>query len=412
MLMRLALRSLRRHRRRTALTVFAIAAGAGMVVFAWGFGEGLAGWLTHTAVSGRLGALQVHARGYLDTIDANPIALDLAIDDVLPIVRQTPGVKAAAPRLKLAAIISTGKTSSMVQVEAIDPVADRAVCPDRYASFDAGGPLPAEGARSIVIGAALADSLGVKVGDSVTLMAGTRAGAQNALDFTVAGITRGAAFLESRRVITTRLQDASELVAMPGRTHEIAIALHDPEQSDAVKAALQTALSSSAASSASTAGTEVHTWQEVSPFLRDGVARIRIILRGVSLVLFIVVVLGVANTVLMSVFERVREIGTFVALGMKRRAVQRLFMLEALVLGAVGSVIGGGVGSAVVLWLSIRGIDFTPPGNDAAAILYPVLSPALVVGVGVATLLGAVFASFFPSRRASRLDPVEALRST
>ena len=410
MLMRLALRSLRRHRRRTALTVLAIAAGAGMVVFAWGFGEGLAGWLTHTAVSGRIGALQVHARGYLDTIDANPIALDLAVDDVLPIVRQTPGVKAAAPRLKLAAIISSGKTSSMVQVEAIDPVADRAVCPDRWSSFDAGGPLSVDGGRSVVLGAALADSLGVKVGDSVTLMAGTRAGAQNALDFTVAGITRGAAFLESRRVITTRLQDASELVAMPGRTHEIAIALHDPEQSDAVKAALQTTLSSSAASSS--AGTEVHTWQEVSPFLRDGVARIRIILRGVSLVLFIVVVLGVANTVLMSVFERVREIGTFVALGMKRRAVQALFMLEALVLGAVGSVIGGGVGSAVVLWLSVRGIDFTPPGNDAAAILYPVLSPFLVIGVGVATLLGAVFASFLPARRASRLDPVEALRST
>lgn len=404
MLMRLALRSLRRHRRRTALTVLAIAAGAGMVVFAWGFGEGLAGWLTQTAVSGRLGALQVHARGYLDTIDANPIAMDLAIDDVLPVVQRTPGVRAAAPRLKLAAIASTGRTSSMVQVEAIDPVADRAVCPDRYSSFDAGGPLVAEGGRAIVVGAALAESLGVKVGDTVTLMASTRAGAQNALDFTVAGITRGAAFLESRRVITTRLQDASQLAAMPGRTHEIAIALHDPDQSDAVKAVLQATLLSSA--------TEVHTWQEVSPFLRDGVARIRIILRGVSFVLFIVVVLGVANTVLMSVFERVREIGTFVALGMKRATVQRLFMLEALVLGVVGSVIGGVVGSAVVLGLSIRGIDFTPPGNAAAAILYPVLSPTLVVGVGVATLLGAVFASFFPARRASRLDPVEALRST
>lgn len=410
MLMRLALRSLRRHRRRTALTVAAIAAGAGMVIFAWGFGEGLAGWLTQTAVSGRVGALQVHARGYLDAIDANPITIDLAANDVLPVIRATPGVKAAAPRLKFAAIVSTGRSSSMVQVEAIDPVKDAEVCPSRYTGFDAGGPLSADAGRSVVIGHGLAESLGVKVGDPLTIMASTRAGAQNALDFTVAGITRGAAFMESRRMLTTRLIDAEELLSMTGRTHEVAIALHHPDDSEAVKQALATALQNASTAAANTS--EVHTWQDVSPFLRDGVARIRIILRGVALVLFVVVVLGVANTVLMSVFERVREIGTFVALGMKRARVLQLFVLEAVVMGLVGGVSGGALGSAVVLFLGARGLDFTPPGSEAAAVLYPVLSPALVVGVAVATLVGAVLASFFPARRASRLDPVEALRST
>lgn len=405
MLMRLALRSLRRHRRRTALTVAAIAAGAGMVIFAWGFGEGLAGWLTHTAVSGRVGALQVHAAGYLDAIDANPITIDLKSDDVLPIIRATPGVKAAAPRLKFAAIVSTGKSSSMVQVEAIDPVADAEVCPARYTGFDDGGPLSPTAGRSVVIGHGLAESLGVKVGDPLTVMASTRAGAQNALDFTVAGITRGAAFMESRRMLTTRLVDAEELLAMPGRTHEIAIALTDPDQSELVKMALAAALSASPAP-------EVHTWQDVSPFLRDGVARIRIILRGVALVLFVVVVLGVANTVLMSVFERTREIGTFVALGMKRARVLQLFVVEAVVMGLAGGVSGGALGSAVVLFLGARGLDFTPPGSEVPTVLHPVLAPALVVGVAAATLLGAVVASFFPARRASRLDPVEALRST
>lgn len=402
MLARLALRSLNRNRRRTALTLFAIAFGTAMVVVAWGFGEGIAQWLVHTAVSARMGALQVHQAGYLDTMDANPVAIDFDVVDVAA-VDAVDGVKATAPRIKFAAIVSTGTTSSMVQIEAIDPVRDARVCPDRYPGFVAGGPLTAGTPRAIVLGAALADSLHVKVGDSVTLMAGTRAGAQNALDFTVVGVTQGAGFLESKRVALTRYDDGVELLQMPGRAHELAIALTDPGSTHAVKRALSAVVSPR--------GLEAHTWQEVAPFMRDAVDRVRIVLSGVSLVLFAVVVLGVANTMLMSIFERVREIGTFLALGMTRARVLRMFVFEALVLGSVGGVVGGALGAVIVIVMGAVGVDFSPPGSDVRAVLYPVLLPTVIAGVAVAVVVGAVVASFLPARRASRLDPVEALRA-
>lgn len=401
-LLRLAFRSLARHRRRTALTLSAIAFGAAMVVVMWGIGEGIAGWLVRTAVSGRLGSVQVHALGYVDTIDANPIATDFAEHD-LDRVANVAGVLAVAPRIKFAGIVSTGASSSMVQVDGIDPVADSAVCPERYLGFAAGGPLTRDGVgREIVVGSELAASLGTKVGDTVTLMAGTRAGAQNALDFTVVGITSGGAFLESKRAALTRINDARALLAMPERAHELAVAISPDLDADVVAASIRAAL---------TPKFEVHTWKEVSPFMRDAVDRITIILRGVSAVLFLVVVMGVANTMLMSIFERVREIGTLLALGMKRRAVLTLFVIEAIVMGGLGGLVGGGLGSAIVLALAVKGIDFAPPGSSVDAVLYPVLTPTLVLGVGLAVFAGAVIASFLPARRASRLDPVEALRS-
>lgn len=407
-LLRLAFRSLGRHRRRSALTLAAIAFGAAMVVLLWGIGEGTAAWLTHTAVSGRMGAVQVHAVGYVDTIDANPIATDFAVSD-LDLVGRVAGVRAVAPRIKFAGIVSTGASSSMVQVDAIDPVADTAVCPARTQGFEAGGPLRGAGqAREVVMGAELAASLQTKVGDTVTLMAGTRTGAQNALDFTVVGVTKGGAFLESKRVILTRIGDARTLLAMPERAHELAIAIAPDIDADLVAADVRGALS---ATGATQGKFEVHTWKEVSPFMRDAVDRIRIVLRGVSAVLFLVVVMGVANTMLMSIFERVREIGMLLALGMKRRAVLTLFVVEAVVLGGLGGAVGGGIGAAVVLALSVRGIDFAPPGSTVDAVLYPVLTPSLVFAVAVAVFVGAVIASYLPARRASRLDPVEALRA-
>jgi putative ABC transport system permease protein len=405
-LLRLAFRSLARHRRRTALTLSAIAFGAAMVVVMWGIGEGIAGWLVRTAVSGRMGSVQVHALGYVDTIDANPIATDFAEHD-LDRVANVAGVLAVAPRIKFAGIVSTGASSSMVQVDGIDPVADAAVCPERYLGFAAGGPLTRDGVgREIVVGTELAASLGTKVGDTVTLMAGTRAGAQNALDFTVVGITSGGAFLESKRAALTRINDARALLAMPERAHELAIATAPDLDADVVATSIRAALTAAAPNRF-----EVHTWKEVSPFMRDAVDRITIILRGVSAVLFLVVVMGVANTMLMSIFERVREIGTLLALGMKRRAVLTLCVIEAIVMGGLGGVVGGGLGSAIVLALAINGIDFAPPGSSVDAVLYPVLTPTLVLGVGLAVFAGAVIASFLPARRASRLDPVEALRS-
>jgi len=410
MLLKLAARSLTRHSRRSALTIGAIAAGTAVVIFAWGFGEGIVGWMTRTAQNARLGALQVHAPGYFDVKEADPLKSAFDVDDGLRArLRGTAGVAAITERLLFAGLITTGARSSMVQVEALDPVTEPGVCPDRFAAVP-GGAAALKAPRSVVLGGELAKSLGVKVGDSVTVATATAGGAQNALDFTVSAITAGAGFLESKRIITMGIADGRELTSTEGRAVEIAIAVA-PDGGGVASDHLVEAVRARAQQAVGTAF-EVNSWQTLSPFMRDMVGRIRIVLRGVSTVLFIVVVFGIANTMLMSIFERVREIGTMLALGMKRRKIIQLFLLEASILAGSGALLGTIAGSLAVVILAQRGIDFTPPGSTTQAVIMPVWSLSLVLLVIAAAVAGAVGATAMPARRASRMAPTEALRAT
>jgi putative ABC transport system permease protein len=135
------------------------------------------------------------------------------------------------------------------------------------------------------------------------------------------------------------------------------------------------------------------------------------VLGGISLLLFVVVLTGIINTLSMSVFERTREIGTMLAVGVRRREVLQLFLLEGAVLGVAGGLLGAGLGRLLVAVVASLGIRFHISGLNAVSILRPTVTPTFVASaVGVATA-GALLASLWPAWRASRLDPVEALRS-
>jgi len=216
--------------------------------------------------------------------------------------------------------------------------------------------------------------------------------------------------LESKRIITMGIADGRELTSTEGRAVEIAIAVA-PDGGGVASDHLVEAVRARAQQAVGTAF-EVNSWQTLSPFMRDMVGRIRIVLRGVSTVLFIVVVFGIANTMLMSIFERVREIGTMLALGMKRRKIIQLFLLEASILAGSGALLGTIAGSLAVVILAQRGIDFTPPGSTTQAVIMPVWSLSLVLLVIAAAVAGAVGATAMPARRASRMAPTEALRAT
>ena len=120
---------------------------------------------------------------------------------------------------------------------------------------------------------------------------------------------------------------------------------------------------------------------------------------------------GIINTMLMSVFERVREIGTLLAVGVRRAQVMQMFLIEAAVIGAVGGLLGAVLGRLVVFGFAVKGIAFQLSGVSGSNVLRPFVTAGFTLGAVAVALLGAVGAALWPAFRASRLNPVEALRS-
>jgi putative ABC transport system permease protein len=402
---RLALRNLSRNRRRSALTAIAIVVGVALVIFAWGLMSALLRTMVDDVVNRRLGALLVRPKLDADAVAIAPVDPNLDLTGpLLDVVVGTTGVRAATPRLRFNGMLGNGLTQSMVMVTAIDPVRELTVCPRRPEEVNGGVGhfVDAAHENGVVLGRELSRGLDAPPGTTLTLQASGPSGQVNALDVEVGGVGRGASFLEGKGMVTVPLAFAQSLLKMPGRVTEIAVAVKDGADVVAVQAALQKKLP---------ADVEVVGWGEQLPFLRDAQLRLRVILGGVAFVLFAIAIFGVVNTMLMSVWERVKEIGTLLALGLRRRQIVALFLLEGAMLGVLGGVVGVVAGVVVTVIAGQKGLTFTPPGSAVSFVLHPQPSPSLAVIAFVVAALGSLVASALPARRAAQLDPVEALRA-
>jgi putative ABC transport system permease protein len=369
-------------------------------------------------VQGKTGALQVHPAGYVDNIDALPLEPSIPYDEsVLARVRAVPGITGVTGRIQFSGLVSNGLSQTMFVGRGLDVATEKQAVP--RAGFDVlpGGRALADGDFAhAILGNELAASFHAvtparkaKAADAeglvdrVTLASSSPKGRANSLDVSVEGLNTSSLPFENKRVVTVPLKLAQELLGLPGRVTELAVSVDDLEHLDRIAGELRTALGPQY---------EVHTWQELQPFVRDIISRQRYVMGLISVILFVIIITGIINTMLMSVFERVREIGTMLAVGMRRRQVVALFVMEGAVLGLVGGILGALVGGAVTLWLGHRGILLPAPGAVADSIIRPSVTLLyLVRAVGMATV-GASLAALWPAYRAARLRPVEALAHT
>jgi len=404
LLLRMALRNLARNRRRTLLTLAAIAVGLTAVVAVRGFLDGLQGMLVAGVVEGEVGAIQVHKKGFSTSLDASPLPLRFdGADALAKKLSGVAGVRGAAPRLTFPAMVSRGDQTTFARVTAVDPDTEYAVARRRQ-EFLVGGHV-VQRTNEAVLALELAAALHAKEGDTsqpTAILAGDVDGVLNATDVVVVGRSAAQAQGE-KRAATMSLAAARELVRAPGAATEIVLGVDDGADIDVVANAVRAVVGPDF---------EVHTWVQISPFVADVRSVQNAVLGAVTVIFLIVILLGVANTLLMSVLERVKEIGTLMALGMKRRRILGLFVLEGLLLGVLGAIVGDALGSAILTALIHKGgVAFQPAGASIASTILPVVRVAFLVRMIAIAGIGGVVASFFPAWRASRLRPVEALSS-
>ncbi len=400
----IAFRNVLRNRRRTLITLSALTIGVAAVGSIRGILNGLQDTIVRSTIEGTLGAIQVHRTGYLANVMSTPLSLDFALDDaLLDKVKRVPGVVAVAPRIQFAGSLTLSATDDNDSPEAVffsatavDPVLEPKVCPQRKDLFTEGTTLDD---THVVLGDALAAAFGAKKDAEAVLLAPDRDGSLNGEVAKVGGAMR-AIMPGEMKIAVTPLELTQRLLRMQGRVTELAVAVDSLDHLDAVARSLRATLGPDF---------EVHTWEEVIPERRTVMMRQNAVSSLVSVVFMLLMLLGVANTMLMSVLERTREVGTMMAVGLTRAGVRRLFLLEALMLGAIGGASGLALTALITLGLGRRGLHVTPPNATMAIDVYPYMTVSFTVGMALVAMLGAVVFSLYPAIRASRLRPVEAL---
>ncbi len=401
----MAWRNVWRNRRRSVLTVAAIALGLAFNIFMRGIGDGFHEQMVDNSVRAEIGHIQIHASGYHDDPGLNRTLPDLA--RVMQVIRSLPDLRGYSLRVLGGGLASTADNSSGVEILGVDPAQERTVTSIQRAIVQ--GQYLAEGMqRPILLGDRLASRLKVSLGDKVVLMVQAADGSMGAQLFRVAGIFRSGAPEMDEGVVFILRFDAQNLFALGNRVTEAALLLGSSRQVPPALAKLKKDLSG--------APVEILPWWQVQPFLQQFIQIDDAFFYIIVLIFFIVISIGILNTIMMSIFERVREFGVMMALGTKPEQIVKLVVEEAFGLGVVGVAIGSLLGSAFTLYYARQGINLSSFSAGAAALgitssrVYSQLTAANLVYSNLAVLVVVVLVALSPAAYAARLQPVEAIR--
>jgi len=401
----MAWRNVWRNKRRSLLTVTAITLGLAFNIFMRGIGDGFHEQMVDNSVRAEIGHIEVHRVGYHSDPGLNKMLPDP--ERVTRAIQSLPDLRGYSMRILGGGLASTADNSSGVEVLGVDPVQERTVTTIQNAMVQ-GNYLSNEMQRSILIGDKLAAHLKVGLSDKVVLMVQAADGSMGAQLFRVVGIFRSGAPEMDNGVVFVLRSDAANLFSMGDRISEAAILLGTSHH---VAADLQTLKNALAGQPV-----EVLPWWQVEPFLQQFITLDDAFFYIIVLILFVVISIGILNTIMMSIFERVREFGVMMALGTKPRQIVLLVVEEACALGLVGLAAGSFLGAAATLYFAKVGINLSSFSEGAAAIgitssrVYPELSAANLLYSNFAVLVVVLLVSLYPAVHASALRPVEAIR--
>lgn len=401
---KLAWRNIWRNWRRTVIALVAIVLGLVLLLFFDGFINGSDQAIFGNAVRLYGGNIQAHDIGYRARSRRLPI---LPLDDadaVVSVATAQPEVVAAAKRISTGGIISSREGSLSVVITAVQPEVEQAYSIQAESVVEGRYLLPGEG-DAIYIGRGLADALDVGVGDRVNLLGRSKQEQMRQRTMTIIGIYDiGMREMEKSAVYMT-LEEAQSLYNLRGEVTEVAINLQEIGQETTVVPALAAALP----------GYEIDTWDSLRPEIRETLSTKLAFTSAIGFIVILVASIGILNIQLMAVFERTREMGVLAALGMKRRGIMALFLLEGTLIGALGAAVGVTVGLLLLGWIGRTGIDFSfasGMGEMTALMgdrLYPSVSLMDALSRGITVTFIVMLASLWPAWQASRKEPAQAL---
>jgi len=396
----LAWRNLWRNPRRTIITLIVVSIGLWSILALSSFMAGWTGNVRDSTLQLLIGQGQIHAEGYLD--DPNIDHLMPEPDEELVAALNNPAISNWVERLELPAVLQSEYKTLPVTMLGVDPEAEFRISsvPGKVVE---GRYLNDMDDDSVIIGLNLVDRLKTALGRRVILMVTGADGSLAERSFDVVGIFDSDVGFEDTYVFTGR-NAMQSMVKLEGKISQIAFTVPEAEALTGVLENLSNAAPD----------LDVREWRKLSPLLGmmdTSMAFAVYIWLGVMMVM---VSIGIINTQLMAVFERIHEFGLLRAMGLKPGHVLALITLESILLIGLGVLIGMFT-AALTVWSLSDGIDLSAFSQaleafQASDIVYVEIQPTDYIIFPLAVWAIGVVVALWPAWRAQKISPVEAMR--
>lgn len=409
-ILKLAWRNLLRYKRRTLLTSALITLGVVAVLLFVSISGSFKAMMIGQITDSMLGHLQIHRKGYLASMDSLPLDRNLKgkqIAKIKKLLDNNELIEAYSMRIKLGAMFSNFKETTNIRLNAVNPAQEIRTVPmlqDRIIKGNKEGLL---NKGEILVPELIAKGMKVKINDTIVLVATNKDGSVNGQPFVVRGILEGISGPGGRDGLI-HIEDAKSLLRINDKEiSEVAIRLHEMRSLDTAFSRLASQLGTIKNKKGKPVF-EVHTWQKLSPFFNIS-RMIDLMTLFIKIMLVAIVLVSIMNVMIMAVYERINEIGTISAIGTPPAKIRALFIAEGFFLGVFGTVIGVIISLTAISAMNAFQISFDF-GRQKGLLLAPSIGSGDVITVVLIVIAIAVLASLQPAWKASRMDPITALR--
>ena len=405
--LQLAWRNIWRNPRRTVIIMIAVTIGIWTMIALTALMRGMVVDMLENGISKLTGDIKIYPAGYRDdpSIDHRISHPDRVLSQILP---ELPADSKYASRVRVNAIATNARYSVGVTLVGIDPDQEKGV------SFIGDGVVNGlmftkDSKNGLVIGQALMEKLETRIGHKLILMSQDANNEIASKAYKIVGVFHAKLASTEKQYLFVSKSSAQKMLGIGGGVSEISLAISDHDKAPAVADQIKARLAGS--------GLEVYTWRDLLPMLMAYLQVFNGVILLWFLVVFVAMSFGIINTMLMAVFERMREFGLLKALGMKPARILRSVLIESGIILVMGVIAGNLLAIGSVLLVAAHGIDLSALSTGfefvgMSSVIYPDIVVRDVLMANAVVLVLGLVVSAYPAIRAARITPIEAMAHT
>jgi putative ABC transport system permease protein len=404
MIWSVAWRNIWRNKLRSLVVILAVTLGLFGVLFVIALSNGMVEQKIDASINNEISHIQIHQPEFMQD-QSLKYSIDSAQQKVEEI-SSIPGVKAVSSRIKEQAMASTAVTGAGVIVNAIDPEQEKKVTKIYTTILEGDYFESPHKSAPIVISKKLSTKLKARIGSKIVLTIQHTSGELVYGLFRVSGIYKTANTMFDEPNIFVKKEDIVALTGYdPSKASEIAVLLDDVGRTDQVKDILKS----------KSPKLSVMSWKELEPLLLAMSSMMDQMSYLLLIIILVAMAFGIINTMMMAVLERTRELGMLMAVGMNKKKVFIMIMLETVFLTLIGTFFGILFSALSVHFTGEYGLNFAKfaEGYESfgfSALVYPRLYLDFYIAMTVLVIITAIISSIYPAKKALRFNPAAAIR--